>query len=247
MKRRIMAVLDGIGIGNGLRFVKRNVREALVAGGFLKWHPLVPQAEFRDRVKDALGELLEHDPAAEIGDYLEFGVSRGTSLAAAFHAYKELGLHHVRFFGFDSFQGMPEEAEGQGWKPGQYRSTVGATVRYLSSRGVDMKRVTLTKGWFRDTLTAETRARMGVTSASVIMVDCDIYTASREALDFAQSYIKERAVVIFDDWGWREDVGEIGQKEAFDEFRAAHPEFEVTALRSYLKQARVFLLERASR
>lgn len=137
-----------------------------------------------------------------------------------------------------------EPAAKEGWAPGQYRSTLEATRRHLRKRGVDLERVTLVKGWFRDTLTEETRAALGIGAASVIMIDCDIYTASKDALAFCAPHIGRHAMIFFDDWGWPQERGEIGQKEAFEEFLAAHRDISAEPMPSYLPQARVFLLRR---
>jgi hypothetical protein len=244
MKQEMMNVLDTVGIGGTLRSLKRTFRETLAATGMTKWKPLVPADEYTKCIKRSVGRLLEHERSAELGDYLEFGVSRGTSIAAAARAFRELGLHHVRLIGFDSFEGMPDESTGQGWTPGQYKSTLGATKRYIASNGVDMDRVVLVKGWFNDTLNDKTRQDIAVKKASVIMVDCDIYTASKQALDFALPYVADRAIVLFDDWGGAERRGIVGQKEVWDEFKTEHPEFKVMPLEGYADVSRVFLIER---
>ena len=90
----------------------------------------------------------------------------------------------MQLVGFDSFEGMPAEAAAEGWTPGAYRSTLAATRRYLSSQGVKFENVELVKGWFEDTLTPATRERLGLTKASLIMVDCDTYSATKLALEF---------------------------------------------------------------
>jgi hypothetical protein len=153
-------------------------------------------------------------------------------------------LLDVRLIGFDSFKGMPEEAAHQGWEPGAYASTVAATRAYLVSQGVQHERVDLVEGWFKDTLNDATVERLGIEKASLVMVDCDIYTASKEALWFVEPLIRDQAVVIFDDWGWRSEAGEIGQKEAFAEFLEAFPEFAAAPLPAYIDKARIFKLTR---
>ena len=42
------------------------------------------------------------------GDYLEFGTYQGRSLASAHHIAQLYGLKNMRFYAFDSFQGLPE-------------------------------------------------------------------------------------------------------------------------------------------
>jgi len=219
---------------------------ALRRWGLAPWAPLVPERQFSICVDHALAVLRKADPAHEFGDYLEFGVSRGTSLATVHHSLQRANLPQARLIGFDSFAGMPPESAGQGWDPGAFASPIGITRRYLIGKGVDLERVTLVKGWFSDTLNEQTRSTLKLGKASLIMVDCDIYSASCEALRFSAPHIKDRAVVIFDDWGWREQEGERGQKEAFAEFLTEHPDLRAEPLPSYLEQARVFLLTRST-
>ena len=216
----------------------------LRASGWLPWQPLVPQQAFADCVVRAVRSLKEAEPTERFGHYLEFGVSRGTSMACAYHALRKEGVASDGLVGFDSFEGMPAESSGQGWAPGQFHSTIDATRGYLRKNGVDLSRVHLVQGWFKDTLNDRTRDRLSISRASLIMVDCDIYSASKEALDFCAPLIGNYAVVMFDDWGWREIENEAGQKEAFAEFLREHPALSARPLEAYFDHARVFLLTR---
>src|SRR5579872_973682 len=53
------------------------------------------------------------------GDYLEFGVYQGSSLVLAARSAAKCGLNTMRFFAFDSFQGLPE-AEGRVFNRGEF-------------------------------------------------------------------------------------------------------------------------------
>jgi hypothetical protein len=145
------------------------------------------------------------------------------------HALRHAGVKHARLIGFDSFQGFPKEAEHQGWEPGASASSLPATVRYLKKKGVPREAMNFVKGWYADTLTAQTKARLKLNKVSLVMIDCDIYTASYDALCFCAPLIADKAVIFFDDWGWRADIGEIGQKEAFEEFLWGLPGIFCTA------------------
>lgn len=247
IKAAAVRALDVVGLGAPARQVASripHVASRLRDLGVLPWKPLVPEAAFTGCLRHALRELRRHEPAEAMGDYLEFGVSRGTSMACVHRVLQERALSHVRLIGFDSFEGMPAEAAEQGWRPGEFRSTLDATRRYLAAREVDLERVTLVKGWFKDTLTPETRDRLSIGKASVILIDCDIYTASKEALAFSEPHIRDRAVVVFDDWGLETRMRNIGQKEAFEEFLAGNPDIHAEPLPAYAPQARVFMLSR---
>lgn len=238
MKAIIRECLGAIGLLDAARGVKRY----LSARGSLKWDELVPAEAFSESCQLAIGTLQElgHD----FGDYLEFGVSRGTSMACMYNALRRAGLENVRLLGFDSFEGLPPEAQNEGWGPGQFASTQNATKSYLKRAGVDLSKVTLIKGWYDDTLTPETRSRFEINKASLIMMDCDIYSSTQTALAFSASLIADAAILFFDDWGWKADKGEIGQQNAWAEFLEANPQFSAKPLPAYIPQARLFLVTR---
>lgn len=240
---RAARVVDAVGLGRPARAVWRRVEPLLRRNGLREWEPLVPTAEFTATVEAAVRDLASRCDPSHPFVYLEFGVSRGTSMACVAGVLRSRGVP-ARIVGFDSFEGLPPEAAGEGWRPGEYRSTSWATRRYLRRNGVDVRSVELVEGWFEDTLTEDTRERLAIGGVDLIMVDCDIYSASKRALEFALPLVRERAVVMFDDWGWREDEGQIGQKEAFAEVMADHPELAADPRPSYLPQARVFDLAR---
>lgn len=218
------------------------MKRAFHVRGWLEWRPLVPEEQFSASCDLAI-ETLSTD-GHEFGDYLEFGVSRGTSMACMYHARRKGGLLEMRLIGFDSFKGLPSEAAKQGWKPGEFASTLGATKRYLRKAGIHPSKVHLVKGWFRDTLTQKTVARFRLRKASVIMVDCDLYTSCREALWFCEPLILDRAVIIFDEWDCPSNPSSIGERKAFAEFMKAFPHFTSEPLPAYRPEARIFLVTR---
>src|SRR5690554_4064640 len=138
MNDTLKATLRLLGIYRPLkRFHTRHIKSR----GFSKWKPLIPEEKFVAAVKASLEQLLKDYPPQSFGDYLEFGVSRGTSMAAVFHLMNDLGLEKTKFIGFDSFQGLPMESANEGWTPGAFHSTLKATQRYLHRRNIDWSRV----------------------------------------------------------------------------------------------------------
>lgn len=211
------------------------------------------RARLVNTYREALRLLLRREAPEALGDYIEFGVYHGTSLSCMYEARNSLGLGHLRLFGFDSFEGLPESAAREDdaeWWPGQFKSTLALTRENLRRWGVPPEAVTLTKGWFSATCTAETRARHGIERASVIMVDCDLYSSAKEALAFSGPLIHRQAVMVFDDWnaGGLADKG-LGERRAFEEFLAEWPDLraeEISGL-NYKDKAdpKLFLVTRA--
>jgi O-methyltransferase len=90
-------------------------------------------------------KLQLYDMAAElIGDapitYLEFGVHKGWSIDQIARRFSNPG---ARFYGIDSFEGLPEAYHNE--KPGHF--STGGAVPALGD-----ERISFVKGWFQDTL-----------------------------------------------------------------------------------------------
>jgi len=204
---------------------------------------LVPEKELASRYRQAFEALIEEHGASSIGDYLEFGVYNGTSLITCYRVLQELGLNHVRLFGFDSFEGLPASAaveEGGHWQPGQFKSDYAFTREVLDFEGIDWNRVFLIKGYFNETLTPDLVKKHNIKSTSLVMVDCDLSSSTLEALTFCRPFLTKEAFVFFDDWFPLADRN-MGEKQALDEFSQAHPEivFEPLA-ESYGDTAKLF-------
>ena len=195
-------------------------------------------------LRQELRRLRERLGADALGDYLEFGVYQGNSLIQMHRALRDEGLDDVRLFGFDSFAGLPETAEDEGvWSAGQYRADVDFTRDRLREAGVDESRTVLVPGFFSETLTPELLATHGIRRATVVMVDCDLYSSAREALAFTEPLLGEEAVILFDDWHSTAD--DEGEQRAFAELLASHPELEAEPAGTYTDAAQVFRIRRS--
>jgi O-methyltransferase len=235
--------------------VQTRLRE-LRADAYISSHDIdelqiLPVEPLKALQRHALRYLVSRHGQNSVGDYLEFGVFAGTSMGCMAEVLKELRLDQVRLFGFDSFEGMPAIAatEDEGtWEPGQFKFDMEVTKAILRKRGVDMSRVKLTKGWFNETLTPVRRQDYGIRKASVVMVDCDLYSSTVDVLRWVEPLILDEAVLIFDDWNSNELASkDLGEKRAFEEFLEAHQDLSAVPLPcvSYASHAASFIVTRA--
>lgn len=220
---------------------KRVVRWIRSTSESLNPTPLVDVKRLQPKLKEACEHITHEIGAEKFGDYLEFGVCHGTSLACMFEVLENHGLNHVRLFGFDSFEGLPRVAAidtSNYWQPGDFASSLEYTSRRLTRKGVDWNRTFLVKGWYADTLTPTLIEQHEIRKASIIMVDCDLYSSTLDSLNFCSRLIKDTSVVIFDDW-CEEDKGE---KKAFREFLENNPHLESRALGEYKPAGKLFVV-----
>ena len=89
---------------------------------------------------------------------------------------------------------------------------------------------------------------------SVIMIDCDLYTSAKQALDFCAPLIKREAVVFFDDWtlGAGDGDRELGEQRAFAEWLSENPSLRAEEIGTYYQTqmeppepSKVFLVGRS--
>jgi O-methyltransferase len=204
--------------------------------------PLVIVEELKPQYQKALRMLVEILSPNRLGDYLEFGVCYGTSMFCMFETLKEQHIKNVRLFGFDSFEGLPASVANDStnnWEPGEFACSLEFTSKNLTEKGIDWDRTNLIKGWYSETLTDDLKKKYDIKKASIIMVDCDLYSSAKEALNFCAPIIKDMSIIFFDDWAEEE----IGEKKAFNEFLKENTKFQVEELGSYRPAGKIFMLQ----
>ena len=178
--------------------LERLARAGLAALGRRRGKPLPPKTVLLEQtIRGILGK------AGAEGDYLEFGVYRGDSLASAWRGAVAGGLDGMRFLGFDSFEGLPgdhRDAESGRWTPGSMAVGEDAVRRHLSDLGVDLSRVTLVPGYYDRILDDALRSRLDLRSAAVVYLDCDLYDSTLTALRWVTPLLTAGTLLAVDDW-----------------------------------------------
>jgi predicted O-methyltransferase YrrM len=180
---------------------------------------------FRDIVK----EVRKLHP--EGGTVLEFGVGSGKSTAVI--AAEIVTGWNCKLLGFDSFQGLPEEAEhvhSIRLPSGRLKYVPGGWVWPKSDVEKKLSRYTslpderfeIIGGWFRDTLTGE--LQKSIDNLIFVHVDVDLYISTVELLDFVTPLLQRGTVICFNDWGQQIECGKlldsrtVGEGLAFTEW-----------------------------
>ena len=180
--------------------------------------PKLPKLHFhRWALFDQMMQLSEkHRP------FYEFGVWRG-------EAFKYLIKTFKRGYGFDTFEGLPEDWDGK--KAGAY-SSKGNIPKIDGGKFI--------VGKFEDTLPkffAKVRPK-----ASIINFDADLYSSTICALNYAKPVIDQHTILIFDEFiinpNWEED-----EYKALEEFCANNGyTYEVLAVSFFAMQVAVKII-----
>ncbi|MEJ0042431.1 MAG: TylF/MycF/NovP-related O-methyltransferase [Rhizomicrobium sp.] len=180
------------------------------------------------------------------GDYLEFGVFRGGAFIESYHALRQafeqrIGAaqhfngtaadsaerraiwNRLRFFAFDSFEGLPElqgiDKRSRDFAQGQYAAGVDEFLDNVTANGVPADKVICVPGWFDQTCNAATIEKYKLTKAAVIWIDCDLYHSTKSVLDFIPPLLQDGTVIIFDDWYSFRGNPRLGEQRAFAEWQ----------------------------
>ncbi|GLZ52735.1 class I SAM-dependent methyltransferase [Actinomycetospora sp. NBRC 106378] len=136
------------------------------------------------------------------GMALEFGVYSGTTLRQI------AGDRGGAVFGFDSFEGLPED-----WRAG-FRAGTFAVDTLPEVDGAE-----LVVGWFSETLPGFLDSHPG--PVDLLHLDADLYSSTATVLELVGPRLRSGSVVVFDEYlnhpGWQD-----GEHRAWREFVAAH-------------------------
>lgn len=177
------------------------------------------------------------------GDYLEFGVFTGRSFIDAYNTLSTVFKYHsgmnpgrndidlsrvqtlwenMRFFAFDSFQGLPEldelDAQTNYFHQGEYQCTEDGFLRNIEKANLPLDKVITITGWFEDTCQEETIKKFDMKKAAIIHIDCDLFSSTKVVLDFIKPLLVDGTVIIFDDWYHYRGNPALGEAGAFNEW-----------------------------
>ena len=143
--------------------------------------------------------------APKQGLVAEFGVYSGSTIRALASLFGQ----QQKIFGFDSFEGLPENWQGLSGKGAFSANKVLPEVP---------SNVALIVGWFEETLPRWVKEHEGETFR-FIHIDCDIYSSTRTIFDRCKKLIGPGTVIQFDEY-FNYPYWEQHEHRAFQEFIA---------------------------
>jgi len=205
---------------------------------------LVPPEKLKMFFTDCIN-ILQDVKGKDIGDYLEFGVFNGSSLGTAFLTAKKMNVKSMRFFGFDSFKGLPKstDEEDDVLQKGFYACSFEKMQECLKRRDINPKNIIWINGWYNETLNDKTIKKYKIKKIGIVFIDCDTYSSSKTVLDFLAPLITEPVILCLDDWKlYNMDIKGTGEYRSFNEFLEQNTHFKAKEIKSYNRKSKSFLI-----
>ena len=239
-------------LGRQMRRARQGLRSALTVvggGGAVERHVALLEERVRaleqrlyNRRWAAIEEMADYLVGAQVeGDYCEFGVFQGDTFAYACNVFAQSTyLGAMRCFAFDSFQGLPEpsgidvsDGFASNFSRGQFACSREEFEGNLRSRGVEMARVGVVEGWFKDTLNDDAAARLGLGKVAAAWIDGDLYESTVPILAFLTPRISVGTILLFDDWRVFRNLPDRGEQRACQEWLEANPRLSLREIFSF--------------
>jgi O-methyltransferase len=132
------------------------------------------------------------------GDVIEFGIASGGSTIIMAHFLKQINSKR-KIYGCDTFEGLPYEdkfsLKVSEKVTGKFSHSLESVHAKIKKFNVDDK-IILVKGMFEDTLYSELAEKQ----FSFVFNDCDLYNATKYALDFVWPRLSKNGFIKFDNY-----------------------------------------------
>jgi len=159
------------------------------------------------------------------GDYHEFGCHRVRTFRMALTEARRHGLDRMKFWAFDSFEGLPEHQADHNveiWKRGALATSVDRFRELVEEHGIYTDRIHTIKGFYDQSLTPELQRqfRDNEDKIALVNIDCDLYESAVPVFRFIEPLLQEGTVLYIDDlFAGYKGSPEKGVGKAFREFK----------------------------
>ena len=189
------------------------------------------------RVAGDLGNVLPQT-------YFEFGCHSGRTFSAAINAAKFLKIEDFKSFAFDSFQGLPETNDADGYfKKGTFHTTQGDFLNIIkATTGQVLGPEQVIEGFYEKSLTLDLRQKLP--NIGVLHIDVDLYSSTVEVLSFVEKLLVSGSVIMFDDYYCYNPDRPAGELLALNEFLEANTNFGVIPWKAYSTFGQSFFVKK---
>ncbi len=202
------------------------------------------------------------------GAYYEFGVYFGESFRNSNRIYGDfahwikaqlnspetwrpkLAAHYAdyqhEFYAFDTFEGIPENEEGNvAFEKGNFACDLATFQRLNLNAGIkEGNRFRIFKGRFADVAKNRAQDVSQLQPAAIVNVDGDLYISAMEALEMVAPKLIQGSVLLMDDYHHFAARNDAGTRRAVKEFLEKHTDISFESWFAYEFVGQAFLVHK---
>lgn len=162
--------------------------------------------------------------------YYEFGTGWGKTLTSFINAAKRFShvnnssLDNINICLFDSFKGLPfsnlEEDNHPSWSKGEFSYSKQHIIDIINKLNFPLNNVKFFEGFYEDSLNSKTLKLLKEVPPSIITIDTDYYSSTKDVLKFLPPILQSGTVFYFDDlfsFFLNEDYGQVKSIKEFNQ------------------------------
>jgi hypothetical protein len=140
-----------------------------------------------------------------LGDYHEYGSHRVRTFRMALtEARRKQALKDMKFFSFDSFEGLPQSTSNPShpvWVKGALSTSEAKFKKLIKEHGISVDKVKTIKGFYQDSLTKKLQQQFIKNEAPIALacIDCDLYESAIHVFKFIEPLLQEGTILYLDD------------------------------------------------
>ncbi len=179
------------------------------------------------------------------GDYLEFGCNGGMTFALAHKESRRHG-HAAKLWAFDSFQGLPvqkgENDEHPMWVEHSLATDLARFHDLCAANGIARQDYEVVCGYYEQSLPALGSSE-GPQDVACVFIDCDLYSSTRDVLEYLTPHLKHGMIMGFDDYHCWSAQQISGERRAMLEMFAADGRWNLVPFMRFGWHGEAFVLE----
>lgn len=176
--------------------------------------------------------------------YFEFGCHSGRTFSSAINSMNFLKMKNVQYYAFDSFEGLPETTEADGYfKAGTFCTSEDSFRKIVkASTNVELQSESIISGFYEHSLVTEYAESLP--DIGVVHIDVDLYSSTVSVLEYCKSRLVSGSVLLFDDYYCYNPDKPSGELQALNEFLEANEDFGVIPWKAYSTFGQSFFVKK---
>jgi len=232
-----------------IKNIAKSIYYRTIKRSLLQTFKLYRSSDEEDKFKHIMESLNYLRIAGDGGEllpqtYFEFGCHSGRTFSSAINSTKFLKMKNAKYFAFDSFEGLPDTTEADGYfEVGTFCTSEDTFKKIvMANTNVRLNHDSIITGFYEKSLITE--HAQSLPQIGVVHIDVDLYSSTVSVLKYCKDRLVSGSVLLFDDYYCYNPDKPSGELRALNEFLGANKEFGVIPWKAYSTFGQSFFVKK---